>query len=526
MRVGRLIRDPRLDNRGRRLAIWNYIIKSELMNGSHFVLAQPGGQMYAVIGGSNEVLRVPSRGGSAWFGYLNGTYGLTEREPWMTSVHDCFRHYIQRQGIKAEMRRFASYNTENHTSYVSNYDGCMFRVDGERITRVPNGEDGAFFADDDNHGAPCESPDIGPHGILLDRLTDPNFAAAGGLSGITPDLQKKALTVWLFALAFPDLLIDKPILLVEGTKGSGKTTIISHIQLVLTGAEDPIMLQRNKEDDFGVILMRSPIALFDNTDSFIDWVPDAIAAYATGGKWHKRKLFTDDENLVIKPQSFVSVATRNPASFRRDDVADRCLILRFERRATFTDRGSLKKDLLDNRSALLGEYLWFVGQIIERIRADGGLQSHGERFRMASFAAFARAVGHIMGWDVEEVPRVLAALQGESDAFANEEDPLIDLLNEWIGYRSKHQPSNIGRSVTANQLHTELETLAGSNKIHHWKETPRTLVAKLRSTYVENAFRIEISNVSNQRSFRLWRHSDPRLELVPDEGEDVMSVPD
>lgn len=824
------MRDPRLDNRGRRLAIWNYIISNELQSGSQFVLAQPGGQMYAVIGASHEILRVPSRGGAAWFGYLNEIYGLTEHEPWMTAIHDAFRHYIQRKGAKAEMRRFANYNVQTNTGYLSSYDGRMYKIDGERIARVSNGEDNVFFADDDG-GQPCPDPDIGPHGMLLDHLTSPNFAATG-LSGITPEQQKKALTLWLFALAFPDLLIDKPILLVEGVMGSGKclglgtpvlmfdgstkpvekikngdlvmgpdsgprrvsgttrgrgplykidptkgapwicnqdhiltvhlaghrnkrgqvinrgaivdaplqdfspsqwgshlkrdyatlvrsgvdfpmtavpiepylvglwlgdgtcakpqitnpepeimayceqvaaryetedekriprvylvndratrlqllaglldtdghyfnghyeiitkypglrddllflarslglaaysrekrgvikaldfegtyqritlsgdldqipcrvprkqaaprrqvknvlhtgfriepigdgdfygfeldgdgrfllgdftithnTTTATHIQLVLMGTEEPMVLQRNKEDDFGVILMRSPIALFDNTDSFIDWVPDAIAAYATGGKWHKRKLFTDDENLTIKPQSFVVVATRNPASFRRDDVADRCLILRFDRRPTFSDRGSLKQDLINNRPALFGEYMYYIGQITERIRQAGGLRSRDERFRMASFAALGRVIGAVLGWADDAVSDVLQALQGERDAFVCEEDPLVELLERWISYRTKHAPTNIGRLVNVNVLHAELETFAQSSKID-WKDTPRTLVAKLRSNYVERVFRVEMHNVASQRHFKLWRHTDARLELVPDEGEEVISVP-
>jgi hypothetical protein len=863
MRVGRIMRDDRLDARHKRLAIWHYVLEQELVSGTQFVLAQPGGQMYAVIGASHEVLRVPNRGGAAWFGYLNETYGLLEHEPWTTAIHDAVRHYIQRKGVKAEMRRFAACDPRTTTGYISNYDGCMYKIDGEAITRVTNGEDGVFFADDDD-GHPCANPDIGPHGMLLERLTNPNFAAAG-LAGITPELQRKALTIWIFALAFPDLLIDKPILLVEGVMGAGKclgrgtpvlmfdgsvkpvervvdgdlvmgpdskprrvsgttkghgplyrvtpikgdafvcndahvltvvlsghknkrnewinrnkivdaeigefkryqrytalgrdqallfrcpvyfptravsvepylvglwlgdghkdgaaitkndteihayceeiatqhgltirkhvdprngvvtchftsgalggagrnplrtffktcvvdgekripreylinsepvrlnllaglldtdgylgnnyyeitmkdvglrddvlflarslgfaaystikwatiksigfegsyyrvtisghidripcklkrkqakprqqvkdvlrtgfkiepigdgeyfgfqldgdgrfllgdftvthnTSCVTHAQLVLTGAEHPMVLQRNKEDDFGVILTRSPIALFDNTDSFIDWVPDAIAAYATGAKWHKRRLFTDDENLVIKPQSFIAVATRNPASFRRDDVADRCLILRFDRRQSFTDRGTLVNDLLDNRGALFGEYLWFLGQISARIRAEGGLSTRNERFRMASFAALGRVIGRVLGWGTDDVDHVLSALQGERDAFVNEEDPLVELLEQWIGYKSRHAPTNIGRTVNANVLHAELETFAQSKQIQ-WKDTPRTLVSKLRSTHVERVFRIEQQNVNGQRHFRLWRHTDPRLELVPGDGE-------
>src|SRR5690606_19245477 len=142
------------------------------------------------------------------------------------------------------------------------------RLTGGEVEIVSAGEDGIFFADDDG-GVPCE-PDIAPHGVLLDKLTNLHFAESG-LSGITPDQQRKALIIWMFALAFPDLMPTKPLLLLEGTQGSGKSATCQLIQLALMGASSPMILSKNKEDDFGVLLLRSPIAVFDNTDSYIDW---------------------------------------------------------------------------------------------------------------------------------------------------------------------------------------------------------------------------------------------------------------
>jgi hypothetical protein len=359
---------------------------------------------------------------------------------------------------------------------------------------------------------------VAPHGILLDRLASVNFQPTG-LGGITAAQQRMALIVWAFALALPDMMPTKPILLIEGVKGAGKTSAIVFLQLMLQGVKRPMMLQRNKEDDFAVILLRSsPIALFDNTDSYIDWVPDAVANYATGGVVSKRKLYSDDESLTIRPHTFIAVATRNPASFRRDDVADRCVILRLDRRPNFTPTAHLERAITDDRALLLGEYMWFIGKIVEELRRDQTVVLN-ETHRMADFAALARVVGRVVGWPDEEVSKLMLALQGERDAFINEEDPLVDLMHRWLAYRQRNGRSNVGRQLTAMELHTELEMLARAAGQNEWKESPRTLGMKLRSGNIETEFRIDQTVVDKHKMFRIWRRSDAALTVVDEELE-------
>ncbi len=510
--------DERFNQRGRKINAFNYVIQAELTKGSQFLVADPGGQLYAVVDdeGTTRVLQLSraGRGGERWFSYFHSTYGIGEREEYNSFIYDALRSHVIKHGTRVELRRFSAYNQFTQTGYISAYNGRMYKIDGEDISDIAIGEDGVFFIDDDP-GVHC-MPDIGDHGIFLDRLINTINFVETGLSGITPEQQKKAFMIWLFALAFPDLMPTKPILLVEGAFGSGKTSVVTFLQLALAGVENSMILQRNKEDDFGVVLLRSPIALFDNTDSYIEWVPDAIAAYTTIGKWTKRKLFTDDENMIIKPHAFIAVASRNPSSFRREDVADRCVILRLERRKTFGSVSQIKARILADRPQLLGEYLYYVGKIIVELRAMRGQPQIEERYRMADFASFGRVVGRVFGWADEDLASVMEALQGERDAFANEEDPMIDIMRKWIAYKPQGRSSE-GRAVSAFQLHAELEALASIGHSHIWKDTPRTLVQKLRSTQIEREFRIERSVVGGQQMFKIWRASSAQLALVEDD---------
>jgi hypothetical protein len=500
-----------MDAKHRRLGLWNYTLSTELCMGTQF-LTTADGDLYVVLGLTNEIFSLPreGRGGDRWHSYVHTMYGITAVEPIAKFIYSTLRAYVLSNGTRVELRRFAAFDQQTQTAYLSAYNGQMFKIESEtEVSTCACGEDGKFFVDDDE-GAHVP-PDIGPHGILLDRLMAPNFAEKG-LSGITPEQQRMALTIWFFALAFPDLMPTKPIMLIEGTKGSGKTSQISLIQLALTGIAKPMMLQRNKEDDFNVILLRSPIALFDNTDSYIDWVPDAIANYCTGGVVTKRRLYTDDESMTIRAHAFIAVATRNPASFRRDDVADRCIILRLERRAAFTSAARLKREILADRGRLLGEYIWYIGRIVAELRNDG-FSDEDETHRMADFAAFGRVIGKVLGWAPEAVAELMLALQAERDAFINEEDPLIDLLEKWIAYKPRSGRANAGRVVTQFELHAELETFAQANNVP-FKDSPRSLVQKIRSTHIERAFRIKQIVVGGHKSFQLFKSDQPDLEVV------------
>ncbi len=502
-----------LSMRGKKLGVWNYVLTTEIGFGTQFLVGKPGGQLYAVLGASAETVTLPrsGRGGDQWFAYFNQMYGLTERDDYAKFCYDSVRAYAIQHGAPTELRRFAAFDQVEHTAYLSAYNGTMYRLDGgDNVDIVPCGEDGVFFIDDDL-GVHVE-PDIGAHGLLIDRITSLNFASMG-LSGITAEQQRMAITIWLFALGLPDLMPTKPLLILEGAQGSGKTSAVQLLQLALMGASKPLIISKNKEDDFGVLLLRSPIAILDNLDSYIDWIPDAVCAYTTAGFWSKRKLFTDEEETIIRPHAFIAVASKNPSSFRREDVADRCVILRLERRAEFTRFQQLKETIVNERPQLFGEYLYYINQIVREIRHGETVDPPNESHRMADFASLGRIVGRVLGWEASSIEELMLALQAERDAFINEDDPLIDLLAQWVDYKSKFAPPNRGREVTVFQLLAELESIAQA-KEQKLKYSTRTLAQKLRSPHIEREFKIETLAVAGHKHYRIWRHSDPRLEIV------------
>lgn len=512
LRISSTINQKAWSIRVRSQGVVNFVIEAENQDGSTFLSTIDSGDGYMIIAALGEIVHITRRS-DALHSYLYQRYGLTEREQWTKFLSDSLRHHAQRIGDRAYVRRFAVWNQATKTSYLSRYDGTTWKIDGETITEIPNGEDRVFFLDDDG-GKPCDV-DIGPHGLFLPALTDLNFADTPG--GVSHEQQKMALIVWIFAVAFPDLMPTKPYLLLEGAPGSGKSTGIKLLQVALMGLKKPISIQRNREDDFGLILLRSPLALFDNLDSFIEWLPDHLCAYATTGIWPRRKLYTDDGEVTIRPHAFVAVASKNPASFRREDTADRCIVLRLERLKEFVREEQMEARILEQRPKLLGEYLYYVNQIVKTIRA-GIFEMTTETHRMADFAFFARVVGRVLGWEDEAIAGMITALQDERDAFIMEEDSLVEILHKWIAYKPHNGPSNVGREVGIHMLFQELESVAQAIGLPYYK-TPRLLVQKIRSPHLERDFVVQHFMMNGQKAFRIWRRTDPQLRSVPAPGD-------
>lgn len=524
LRIGSYRKAPGLSGLEKKQKVFAVVYTDEVGYGTQLVHTHDE-RVYAVLGQSGEILPMPqhNKGGDRMFAYLFQMYGLDRTDQMTTAIYENLRSQALSVGLRVELRRFAAYDKATMTTYLSNYNGSMWKLDGEGIEKMQSGTDGVFFIDDDR-GTPVE-PEYGDNGVLFEKLVNLNFEEGPG--GITAEQQKRFMIVWLFAHAFPDLLPDKPIMLLEGQKGSGKTLAPLLIQHTLLGTEPKAMsITEDQKKDFGVLLLRAPIAVLDNMDSYMEWIQNQICIYATNGTFPRRKLFSDDDEITVKPESFIAITSRNPSSFRRDDVVDRLLIIRLKRYNDFRAVEKIMSEIRALRPKLYGEYCFYVNKIIEALRNDA-LEDRQERWRMASFAAFTRVVGKVMSWTVEEVNAMLDAMQQERDIFEGEGDPLVEIMSDWIVYRVKGQPSSIGREFSLSELFKSFSSIAERKGVPFYKHHSR-LAEKLESAYVARHFRVEIrhDNSTNMKYVRIWRITDPDLGVVDDPVMDLSTEGD
>jgi hypothetical protein len=318
--------------------------------------------------------------------------------------------------------------------------------------------------------------DVKPSGAIKKFLIDEVQFKTETNAGTKLEEMQRLFETWLYVVAMPDLMPTKPLLLLDGEKGSGKTVAVQLAQYALLGQEKILRVSKDDEKDFGVTLIRSPIALIDNTDTMVPWMQDALASYTTGAGWYRRVLYSDDEVIEINPQSFLAFSSRNPVTFKRDDVADRCLILRLEPRegrGGFTDVDTLKQRIADNRAAIYGEWLYGLNRIVSLLKA--GFTPPTLPHRMADFGRMAFLVGNALGHPQEKTLAMLDAAQIERDDLVAEGDTLIDILTAWLDGAS----GAAGREFTPQQIYDSLTLIAKQKHLELYHKSPSSLAKRL-----------------------------------------------
>lgn len=421
-------------------------------------------------------------------GYLWKEYGLTHSEPFTKHLINALRNSTVAGGLSRHVRRFSFWDRDEQVLYVSSYDGYCYRITGhkdlkEGVTSVPNGTGSAMFLDDDR-GSLKTDPFLGNHRELFKSLIYDLQYAPTTTGGMSPKIQKTCLGIWLFAIAFPDLMPTKPILLVDGEKGSGKTLALQRIALALHGKYMPIQVPKQEDKDFGVKILRSPIAILDDVNEPVDWLRDCLCTYATGGGWTRRALYTNDEEHVIKPESFLTITTNNPTTFRQSQVADRCLILRLERREEkdgYLGADALFEQIRADRDNIFGEWLTWLNEIVAELRTNP--QPKPTRSRMADFAHLAHIIGRVLArkdgpegdWSPAAIDEMLECMQHERNALVIEGDPLIDLIDRWL-----NTESNQGREIRVADLYRELSNIVRAMGSTAFFKSPKALASRLR----------------------------------------------
>jgi hypothetical protein len=203
-------------------------------------------------------------------------------------------------------------------------------------------------------------------------------------------------------------------------------------------------------EDFDTMVTNSAFVAIDNADSKCRWLEDRLATAATGGTIKKRVLYTTNQMVDIPLNCSLAITSRTPY-FKRDDVADRLLIMKVERYSDFKPEGPLLKEVLTNRNQIMTEIAYHIQDAMKALVASHGIDD-SSAFRMGDFGSFAIKVARHAGCE-EDMKNIFRKLTHEQSAFTLEGEPLFDLLSEWVD-------TNSGTSVTNAELCQELSKVA------------------------------------------------------------------
>ena len=297
--------------------------------------------------------------------------------------------------------------------YVSSGPGRMTRMTAAGVECVDNGTDGVLF----------------PADAVLPpwEMTTPQdpFERCSLFRDMATSAPHGKMLFQLWACSLPTDQKTKPFLITTGTVGSGKTRAIVGLFELLGIAPRVGTVSKNGEGDFWTTVNEGGLVCFDNADTRVDWFQDALQIASTGGCSVKRRLYTDNENSVLRARSWVAITSSNPSFAAESGLADRLLVVRLLRRVGETAEASLSNEIAVARDAGLS----WICHTIHKALADSATVPTGLNQRHPDFAAFAVRLGRAMGREAEAIA-ALSSAEADKSLFNLENDTIGAVLLE------------------------------------------------------------------------------------------------
>lgn len=424
-----------------------------------------------------------------WAAWL---YSLTGTNPAGTDyaylLADC-----KATGIFAPRRkvlRFAAWDGE--ALRVSRFDGTVFKLDGQAITEEANGENVLFL--DDSSWTPY-TPDFSTGGHLLWLTTDlPNWDDNREMYGLV-------LRAWALSIFFCELCPTRPILVLLGERGSGKSMLLRLVLRLLFGPLSELSGIPDRPDGFTAAAASTHLLAMDNLDEFTPWLRDKLASLSTGKVDEYRRLYTSNELGRVYYRCWTCFTARTPDTLRRDDLTDRLLILPLKRLDEWDAERNFLTKADELRNLWWGEVLTYLNKVVAEIN-KGHLESKSN-LRLADWESLCRIVANLEGSEFIWETFVENLKQDQAD-FLLDGNPIVEAMNLWL-----ETPENNGREIKARELYNELKiTLFGDAKpTKDWPKTVRTFGKQLVSIRHDLKRILDVSWTTDRKGFVFYQFS-------------------
>jgi hypothetical protein len=269
-----------------------------------------------------------------------------------------------------------------------------------------------------------------------------------GLVNLKSERDRRLFKAYLATLPLEH--VGRPIFNASGAMGSGKTTIQRLIKRLL----DPTAPETVRFDprDFLQKAMHAFVVMADNQNTIPEWAADTLCRLVTGEADSKRRLYTDDEDVIIELRRAVLLNGINVPT-DRGDVLDRSLVVELERIPD--GERKTEEELWELFEAKHPRLLGVLFDTLSRAIAVKASIKLSRRPRLADWGGYAAAVYEVMGWeaqtfirDWDEVVKVQNQATLDGSPVAQTIIKFMDDEEEYVG--------------TSSELHKKLEGVAES----------------------------------------------------------------
>ncbi len=281
----------------------------------------------------------------------------------------------------------------------------------------------------------------------VDPLPNGNINNVLRFLNLKTETDKLLYITYLVTVFFPD--IPRVILINIGDQGAAKSTALRIARSLI----DPSVAELlSPPTDIGELAQASNhhyCLYLDNLSYLKDDLSDALCRLATGIGFTKRKLFTNDEDILFNQKAAIGITGINLVA-QRPDLLDRCLILSFERipEDKRIDEEDFWRNFNEEKPYILGAIFDTLSKILRLIPTF----KLPRKPRMADYAKYATAGAISLGKTADEFLDVFSENISRQNQAAIESSPTAQSILQFMSERDEWNGSS-------SDLHKELKLI-------------------------------------------------------------------
>lgn len=372
-------------------------------------------------------------------------WGINASEPLFKYVKEELYVYCEEHAVDVDIHKFAYFDKDNYVLYIYNASNAILRITESALTTIENGDEGVLFEElSDYKPFKLVSFDKGKN-YLSEYLTK-NLNLEHNEYNI--DVFKLA-EIWFYSLFFESIMPTKPIFVLIGEKGSGKTSFLRRSGQILMGEKFDVTSISSDYKNLTTLITNNYFVVIDNLDSPTTQINDTLARISTGQVIKIRDLYTTNKQVDFTAKCFVALTSRKP-HFTRDDVSDRLICIFLKRFESFESENKLKANATKKRDEIMSYVLSCLQVMLGNLKNNKD-KTFKTKFRMADFAEFAFKIAS-NDKEIKDIEEMLSSLTKQQKDFAIRDDIVYIILKNFVS-----KEHNLNKFFTSGDLLEEFQ---------------------------------------------------------------------
>lgn len=307
---------------------------------------------------------------------------------------------------------------------------------------------------------PQVEPDRNYDGDIFDRFLQ--------LTNLKEEEDRILLSVYIISLFIPD--IQHVISQIHGEKGSAKSMLQTLIKDLVDPTKPKLLTIYNDQNEFIQQLAHNYLAFYDNLKFTPRWLSDEACKACTGVGSTKRKLFSNDDDIVYEYRRGLGFNGIN-LGLTEPDLLDRSIMVELQRigKESRRQESEIMTEFLQLRPQLLG-YIFDI--LVKALQIKPTIKL-SDLPRMADFAIWGEAIARAMGYRDLEFINVYYDNIGKQNVEAIENSPLGQAISKFVKTKVGDEERPCSWQGSMSQALDCLNTIAAENNIDTSKDWPK-----------------------------------------------------